>query len=292
MNNTLIIIVTYNAVRWIHKCLSSIDMVRYDVFVVDNASSDETCAIIRDEYPKVHSVKSVENLGFGRANNIGLRYAIEHDYNYVFLLNQDAWLLPDTIEKLILAQQQNPEYWILSPVQMHSDTNDVERVFAKYLRKNNIKHETDGLYEVDFVNAASWLIPIECVREVGGFDPLFPHYGEDNDYINRVHAVKKRVGVYMDVMVYHERNQKNESQEKANYRLGLGYLGVLKNNEHSFEYNTMYCLWCVLRKTAKGILKCDKSIIDLHWGIWKTVWARRAEIKRHRALSKQKGAFL
>ncbi len=287
----LIIIVTYNAVRWTQKCLSSIDMARYDVIVVDNASSDETCAIIREEYPQVHLVESNENLGFGRANNIGLRYAIEQGYDYVFLFNQDAWLLPDTIEKLVVQQQSHPEYWIISPLQMHPSTNGIERQFAVYLRNEGIEQSSEGLHSIDFTNAAAWLLPIKCVKTIGGFDPIFPHYGEDNDYVNRVHARGKKVGVLMNAKMYHD-CKITESAERMNYRLGLGYIGLLKDNAHCYLYNISNCLRLVMRKTMRGLLNGDKELYVMHWEGWRQAWRNREDIKKHREISKQVGAFL
>jgi GT2 family glycosyltransferase len=58
----------------------------------------------------VNLIETDKNLGFGKANNIGIHYAMEQDCDYVFLLNQDAWILPDTIEKLYVLMEENPEF--------------------------------------------------------------------------------------------------------------------------------------------------------------------------------------
>ena len=186
MYKVLVIIVTYNAHDWIHQCLNSVDMERYDAFVVDNASTDDTLSILHTEYPKAIVRAMDKNMGFGQANNIGLRYALDNGYDYVFLLNQDAWLLPDTIEKLIAARNQHPEYWVLSPLQMNTAQGGVEKQFGVYCKKNKVQLNLDVPQPVDFVNAALWLISIECIRLVGGFNPIYPHYGEDVDFVQRI----------------------------------------------------------------------------------------------------------
>ena len=71
-----------------------------EVVLVDNGSTDESQQYIRENYPDIIFRQSETNLGFGRAHNIGIEYAIEHGYDYVYLLNQDAWIHNDTIEKL------------------------------------------------------------------------------------------------------------------------------------------------------------------------------------------------
>ena len=99
----LVIIVSYNFERWINRCLGSLRNSSYpaDIMVVDNGSNDQTTDIIEKEYPEVRLVKTGQNLGFGKANNIGMKVAMNEGYNCVFLLNQDAWIGTETIGTLI-----------------------------------------------------------------------------------------------------------------------------------------------------------------------------------------------
>lgn len=73
------IIVTYNGAQWIEKCLDSLHecKVKTHILIVDNASTDNTLSIIREKYPEVELIESAKNLGFGKANNIGLRKALD-----------------------------------------------------------------------------------------------------------------------------------------------------------------------------------------------------------------------
>ena len=99
MIKILAIVVTYNGMEWIDRCLDSLlcSTLRPDVFVVDNGSTDGTQEYVHSHFPEVFFRQNETNLGFGRANNIGLRFAIEGGYSHVYLMNQDAWVEPDTI---------------------------------------------------------------------------------------------------------------------------------------------------------------------------------------------------
>ena len=99
----LTVIVSYNFEPWIERCLSSIRDSDYpsDLVVIDNASTDRTVSIIAERYRWIRLVRSRKNLGFGQANNIGMRMALEEDYDYVFLVNQDAWIEPNTVGTLV-----------------------------------------------------------------------------------------------------------------------------------------------------------------------------------------------
>ena len=103
MSRLLVIVVTFNGMRWLERCLGSVQSsnVEADLFVVDNNSSDGSADFVAERFPHALLVRLENNLGFARANDIGLKYALDKDYDFVYLLNQDAWVMPDTFEKLI-----------------------------------------------------------------------------------------------------------------------------------------------------------------------------------------------
>lgn len=292
MDKVLVIIVTYNAHDWIHQCLNSVDMERYDAFVVDNASTDDTLSILQEEYPKAIVRAMDKNLGFGQANNVGLRYALDNGYDYVFLLNQDAWLLPDTIEKLIIAQKQHPEYWVLSPLQMNTAQGGVEKQFGVYCKKNKIQLNLDVPQQVDFVNAALWLIPIECIKIVGGFNPIYPHYGEDVDFVQRIQYRHRNAGVVANVFAYHERVMGEDSQEKMQYRTKLSLMGILLDINHPFVVALFRLLLLGARKITKGIIFGDKVLINNMLRAIVVILSDVDTILQYRKISRSIGAYL
>ena len=76
MSDVLVIVVTYNGMRWLSRCLESVS--DYDVLVVDNNSTDGSSEFISLHFPKVVLLRSNKNLGFTGGNNLGIQYAIEH----------------------------------------------------------------------------------------------------------------------------------------------------------------------------------------------------------------------
>src|SRR5258708_18825053 len=158
--------------KWIEKCLQSLESSSYPthILVVDNASEDFTVSYIKNRFPQVEIIESERNLGFGRANNIGFYNAIKNNADYVFLLNQDAWIEPDTILKLTNAHVRNPEFGIISPIHLNVDGSYIDKYFLNYLRKSEIsefiiskilnKEEENKLIQTQFVNAAAWLLTI------------------------------------------------------------------------------------------------------------------------------------
>lgn len=205
-----VIIVTYNPIRWVDKCFESLfnSSVILNVIVVDNGSTDGSQEIIKKKYPEIDFIQSHVNLGFGRANNIGIEKAYKQDADFIFLLNQDAWIESDSIEKLIEANIQNPEFGILSPLHMNGEGTHLDYGFERGISKidiNQIKQLKSTPIEVPFVNAAIWLISRKCIEVVGGFNPVFFHYSEDDNYIQRLNYHKLKIGILPTVIGFHDR---------------------------------------------------------------------------------------
>ena len=116
--------------------------------------------------------------------------------NYVFLLNQDAWIEPNTISDLINIHQLNKTYGILSPMHINAERNAIEKGLMHYIADYKLTDpkliddlywdRLDDVYNTHYVNAAAWLLPRKTLEMIGGFDPIFFHYGEDDNYMNRV----------------------------------------------------------------------------------------------------------
>lgn len=211
---TLVVVVTFNGQNWISKCLDSIrnSSKSVDVIIIDNYSTDDTVKIVRIDYPEMLLVELKKNNGFGKANNIGIKKAIEEGYDAVFLLNQDAWLEKDTISILSQTLLKNPEFGILSPMQIYPSDGLLETKFSNFItrdetRRNFLSDAYNGnlkaVYETEFVQAAGWLISRRCIMKVGGFDPIFFHYGEDTDYCKRTLFHNFKIGFCPHAKMYH-----------------------------------------------------------------------------------------
>jgi GT2 family glycosyltransferase len=207
------VIVSYNALRWIDKCISSLlqSNIATQVVLIDNASTDGTVEYVREKFTSIKIFEQQKNLGFGQANNVGLKYALTQNAEFVFLLNQDAWIDSNTLEGLIEQAKRNSAYAILSPFHKTYDGQGTEFYFNDFVIKhytpkllNDLElRQLDTIYETEFVHAACWLLPIKTLTSVGGFDPLFFHYSEDNDYVQRVRKYGLKIGVIPQFNVYH-----------------------------------------------------------------------------------------
>ena len=230
ITNIFVIVVTYNGKQWYDQCFNSLRNSELPVqtVVIDNASSDGTVSYIRTNFTEVHILASDVNLGFGQANNKGMRYALDHGADYVFLLNQDAWIEPNTISGLVGVHKKHFEYGILSPIHLSADKSSIEKGllgFLTYHKHINLELISDfyiglkkDVYNVREVNAAAWLLPRQTIETVGGFDPIFYHYGEDDNYLSRVLYHGLKVGLVPSVTICHDTERelmRNKKQERS-----------------------------------------------------------------------------
>jgi len=209
------VIVTYNGIKWIEKCLNSIinSTIESDVLVVDNGSTDGTFEYLEKDGGCKFLYQSNENLGFGKANNLALQQGYSEGYEYFLLLNQDAWIEENVIEQLMLRMQSETQYGISSPLHYNGSGTTLDTLFESYLSRmdsyqRDLKSNAvrNGLYESKFINAACWMLNRNTLKEVGLFHPLFEHYGEDDNYIDRLHHHGLLLGLDPEVKMYHDRD--------------------------------------------------------------------------------------
>ncbi len=230
------VIVSYNAMRWCERCLKSLreSSVKIQTIVVDNASTDGTIDYIQQNYTEVEVIATGTNLGFAKANNIGIQKALAHEADYIFLLNQDAWVEKDTICKLLESFEENENVGIVSPVHLNGNKSALDFGFVRYVPaefgSDLYMHTLHKYYEMEFVNAAAWLVSADCVKNVGGFDTLlFTHYGEDNNYLQRVRYHGFKVLLNTGTTICHDREfrkkieseYRNQNFAKENARLQM-----------------------------------------------------------------------
>lgn len=294
MKKIFVIIVTYKGQQWYDKCFTSLreSIVPVETIVVDNSPTDEDAEYIKTHYPEIHVIKTEENIGFGKANNLGLRYALDHGCDYVFLLNQDTWVKPDSLSIMLPIAEQHPECGIYSPMHIRADEKslyieieDRGTNYANDLLSDSYFQTLKDIYLFHYVNAAAWLLPRRTLELVGGFDPIFFLYGEDDNYLHRVEYFGQWVGLIPKARIVHD-HQKSAVYDNLEYRSVLSrlvnYTNVLKPlnvNSMIFYLLRKLCINSLINKKKARFFKKELSFF----------WSKRKEIEFSRRLNVQSG---
>lgn len=246
-----VVIVTFNGMKWIESCINSIltNTLLPEIIVVDNCSTDNTSSFLKDNYSQVTKIiESKENLGFGRANNLGISLALELNSDFVFLLNQDTVIEKDTIQKLLEVSSKNLDFGIISPI--HSDGQGIllDESFLYYIDRQAkdlisdslLNKELKNIYEVEMINAAAWFIPKKTFDIVGGFDPMFFLYGEDDNFCQRILYHNLKIGITPNTAIKHDSENNNtinyDKGSQKYYNKFLNRIRVKYGNVNSEDY--------------------------------------------------------
>lgn len=190
-------ILNYNGMRWLPALLHSLKQEAIPgqrIYVVDNASSDESLQYVATDHPDVAIIRHAENLGYAEAYNRAIPLAFADGCDWVCLQNTDTvvqtnWLRP------IVAAAADPTIGIMGPVftEWHSNRPNY---YMNGRCRDIIPHMTDSSQvpsDRDWVEGSSLFLRRECFEQIGGLNPLYFMYWEEADLCRRVRHADWRV---------------------------------------------------------------------------------------------------
>ncbi|HEY7536341.1 MAG TPA: glycosyltransferase [Gaiellaceae bacterium] len=214
-----VVVVTWNALPWLERCLESVR--GHETVVVDHGSTDGTVELVRERFPEVQLVVQ-ENRGMGGGNNTGMRAT---GGRYWFLLNADAWVVGDGLERLVAFADSHPRAAVVGPRLRNPDGSlqrsvrgepTLWRLATEYLGLRKLAPRTDlfnafygggfahdEVREVESLYGAALLVRREATEGVGLFDEDFFMFSEETDWLSRFRAAGWEVLFYPGAEVVH-----------------------------------------------------------------------------------------
>lgn len=224
-----IVIVSYNVRTFVEQCLDSVQKasrgIDVEVFVVDNASADDTVEVIGHRYPWVRLIANTSNLGFAGANNIAIRQSVGE---YVLLLNPDTVVGEDTLRHSLAFMDAHPEAGGAG-VKMHNEDGTVAPESRRALptpwvsclkmlgftKRYYMSHlPWDEPAQIEVISGAFCLLRKKALDEIGLLDEDFFMYGEDIDLSYRL----LKGGWQNWYLPYPIIHYKGKSTQKSDYR--------------------------------------------------------------------------
>jgi GT2 family glycosyltransferase len=255
-----IIIVNYNVKEFLQNLIHSIEKAAVnltkEIIIIDNASDDGSVEFIKDKLPQVKLIANKTNLGFGKANNIGLKQATG---KYLLLINPDTIVAEDTFEKMIsffesdkavglagckilnpdgtfqlACRRSFPGPWTsFTKVTGLSTLFPRSKIFARY---NLTYLDENQTYEVDAISGSFMMMRKEVYEKVGGFDEQFFMYGEDLDLCYRIQKAGYKVFYVHSTQIIHYKGEstKRSSFDETRVFYNAMHLFVKKHLSSSF----------------------------------------------------------
>ncbi len=255
-----IVIVSWNTRDILRDCLESIyaqgDTTSYEIIVVDNASSDGSAEMVRNEFPEVKSIENTDNKGFAAANNQGINAA---NGRYILLLNSDTIILDNAIEKTFEFAEKNANAGIIGCKVLNADKTLQPSCFmfpsilnlvlsVTYLYKLFPKNrflvreqmgwwKRDDIREVDVVTGCFMFIRSQALEEVGTMSEDYFMYAEETDLCYRFKKSEWKILFYPDTQIIHLGGQSSKQvRAKSLIQLRLGILQFFYKNKNRFTY--------------------------------------------------------
>jgi GT2 family glycosyltransferase len=213
-----IIIVSFNARADLERCLESLHAAPpaapHEIIVVDNGSSDGSASAAR-RWPEVKMIDAGANLGFARANNIGIRAG---DSANILLLNSDTLVPAGAIDRLLAELDREPEVAVVGP-RLVDGAGHAELSFGRMigplnefrqkrlLRGGLVDQLTRRRHHPDWVSGACLLVRRADAEAVGGLDERYFMYAEDVDFCAAIRARGRRILFTPDVEIVHLRGR-------------------------------------------------------------------------------------
>jgi GT2 family glycosyltransferase len=299
-----ILVISYNTRELTLACLQSVyDQTRelkYEVIVVDNASGDGSADAIAQRYPQARLIRSGENLGFARGNNLAAREACGE---FLLLLNSDTVILDSAIDKVVAFARTRKDAGIVGGRTFFADGSlnytschgrptpwsllckgvGLSSVFrgSRLFDPEAIGGwERDTVREVDAVTGCFLLIRRSLWQELGGFDERFFMYGEETDLCLRAWESGNLCMICPDATLIHLGGKSERTRAEHMIKL-------FKAKTQLFEKHwrpgmrgfgiAMLRLWALTRLAATGLLRLVQPSRLPSYQAWHEIWSRREE---------------
>lgn len=239
-----IVIPVHNRKEFTKNCLISLRNQTYQNFkivIIDDGSTDGTANMLEKEFPEVHVIKGDGNFWWTKATNLGVKYALENNADYVLTLNNDTIATEDFLEKMIYWAERTSNA-LLGAFALDAETKkpvyggeiiNWKWANSKFLLDILPKEQWHGPHEVTHFPGRGLLIPAFVFHNIGLFDEKhFPHYAADYDFTHR--AIRAGFKVYCnydaklliypkeggDIIIRKVKNIKNYYQHLFNIKGG------------------------------------------------------------------------
>lgn len=288
-----VVIVNWNVRELLRECLQSLQAaceayphLTTEIIVVDSASADGSSQMVQAEFPQIQLIASDENLGYARGNNVGAAAA---QGRYIFLLNPDTVIRPDTLACLVGYMDEQPQVGTVGPQLLWPDgtiqssrrrfptlgTLFWESTLLAEWRLHNWHRQNyhmadcppDRIQPVDWVVGAALLIRAEAWRQVGPIKESFFMYFEETDWCHRCKEAGWEIHYLPAAQVIHYEGKSSEQvvaartthfqRSKIRYTrkyFGGGWAGIL----HLFLWSTFAIQW--LEEAAKWLVGHRRSL--------------------------------
>ena len=251
-----IVIVNYNGEKFQNKCIRSIYESTFkdiEIVVVDSGSSDKSIEMLYNEFPDVHIIEMEDNVGVAAGNNIGIRYCLDHEDEYIMLMNNDIEIAPDMIEIMYRHADNNtiivPKIYYYDPhnvIWFAGGELDWKHGCSVHIGLNEIdKGQYDQKKSISYAPTCSMLLHQSVFQIIVEIDERYFMYFDDTDLCARISQVSDYNIKYVpEAVMWHKVSSSSGSGSKLKIyyqtRNKLIFINKFKNKTSVYTYLYTY----------------------------------------------------
>jgi GT2 family glycosyltransferase len=255
-----IIIPFYNGIKYFDKLFESINEAKnqldtkykLSIILVDNSKSNNL-QFFKTYMENIIYLREAENLGYGKACNVGYRYCKNNNFKLILITNQDGYLDKYCLLHLINVMNSDKQVAITSSLPLTYDSKQIEPFFIKYYlqfvpdlvtdRVINKIYKSKG-YEITKIPGVCFLFRLDGVfQELNLFDEKFYMYFEDEDLCKRVLDLNQKILLMPDAIFYHQHTHTTDKNNAKDIQFQNEISGQLYRIKHSEnKYKAIYGL--------------------------------------------------
>lgn len=273
-----IVILTWNQRDLTLECLASLAKMDYpaeklQIIVVDNGSSDDTAAAVRQGFPYAAMLENGDNLGFAEGNNVGIRHALGGPAKFIMLLNNDTIVDRQMLIALLTVMNQDPDVGIVGPKMLYFQPPDLIWCAGNHInwrtgRSVRLQAEQPDTRSeetptpVDFITACGILLRRQVIDEIGLLDPRFFIYYEETDWCVRAQRAGWRILYVPAARLWHKVSAAMGTTSPAtDYYMARNSIRFLSKNSHGLAK-----LVALVYVTGRNLLVIAAYTLKSHQG--------------------------
>lgn len=212
-----IIILNWNGANDTIECINSLKEIKnftLDIFVIENGSDQDDYLELKNKFPEIKLIRCEENLGFAGGNNLGIKYAMNDNPDYILLLNNDTTVEPDFIDRLLKVFEKKSKAGIVAPrINYYYEPKKIWTEGGKISRIRGSGFAYSERYDngvdtefrsVTFVSGCCMLIKRELIETIGMFDKNYFLYVEDTDFCKRTLDSGYKIYIAYSSKIFHK----------------------------------------------------------------------------------------
>lgn len=276
---TAVIILNFNSYNQTIECIESVKNItypNYEIIVVDNNSKDDSLQQIKGSFPDVILLKSRDNLGYASGNNLGIKYALEKNMEYICILNNDVAVDRNFLEPIIKTLMDDKNAAAAGPSICYYGQDDVIQAMGGNInlytglptmkfKGKKLSQVKEDIVSVDYLGGACFVVKAEILKKIGLIpENYFLFYEETEFFLNIKRQGYKLISI-RDSKVYHK-----VSGTISKYK-GLSYFFLNRNRIIFVRRNArlyhkfIFFFYIILETIGRMILRGELSLFKYYY---------------------------